>query len=54
LYGAIETGMRQGMISMGRSLADLVKKGLITREEAITKAHDTRNLQSFLGLSRRR
>jgi twitching motility protein PilT len=54
LYGAMETGARQGMMSMDRSLAILVKEGLITRAEALTKAQDTRNLQSYLGMPARR
>ncbi|MHC9541315.1 MAG: type IV pilus twitching motility protein PilT [Vulcanimicrobiota bacterium] len=51
IYGAIETGMKQGMMSMDRSLANLVKEGVITQEEAIAKAHDARTLQSYLGIS---
>lgn len=34
----IETGMKEGMISMDKSLADLVKKGLITVEDAVSYA----------------
>jgi twitching motility protein PilT len=54
LYGAIETGMRLGMISMDRALADLVKEGLITLKEALSKARDGLKVQSYLGLSNRR
>ncbi len=39
IYGAIETGARVGMISLDKSLADLVKKGAITTEEAVSKAN---------------
>jgi twitching motility protein PilT len=50
IYGAIETGMKAGMISMDRALANLVKDGLVTREDAQSKASDPRNLESYLGV----
>lgn len=40
IYGAIETGAKFGMISMDRSLANLVIQGIIDKELAISKAHD--------------
>jgi len=39
IYGAIDTGARVGMISLDKALADLVKKGLISTEEALAKAN---------------
>ncbi len=39
IYGAIDTGARVGMISLDRALADLVKRGLVTVEEAVAKAN---------------
>jgi len=39
IYGAIDTGARVGMISLDRALADLVKKNLISTEEALAKAN---------------
>ncbi len=39
IYGAIDTGARAGMISLDRALMDLVKHGLISAEEAMTKAN---------------
>ena len=39
IYGAIDTGVRVGMISLDRALADLVKRGLISTEEALAKAN---------------
>jgi twitching motility protein PilT len=39
LFGAIETGSRVGMISLDKSLQDLVKRGLISAEEAAAKAN---------------
>ena len=39
INGAIETGSRVGMISLDKALADLVRRGLISAEEAIAKAN---------------
>jgi len=39
IYGAIETGARVGMISLDKSLQDLVKRGIISAEEAAAKAN---------------
>jgi twitching motility protein PilT len=39
IYGAIDTGVRVGMISLDKALADLAKKGLISLEDAIAKAN---------------
>jgi twitching motility protein PilT len=44
----IETSSDQGMVSMDKSLADLVKKGLITIDDAITYSKDSKNFQSLL------
>ena len=49
IYSAIETGARVGMISMDRSLAELVKKGVVTMEEALSKASDTEQLRRYVG-----
>ena len=39
IYGAIDTGARVGMISLDRTLADLVKRNLISTEDALAKAN---------------
>lgn len=39
IYGAIDTGLRVGMISLDRALADLVKKNLISTADALAKAN---------------
>lgn len=39
IYGAIDTGARVGMISLDKALADLVKKNLISTEDALAKAN---------------
>ncbi len=44
LYGAIDTGAKFGMIPMDKALADLVKGGLVSPEEAMSRAH---NLEGF-------
>ena len=49
LYQAIDTGAKNGMISMDKALADLVKQGLITAEEALTRAHSLESLKSLIG-----
>lgn len=44
----IETGLEQGMIDMNRSLADLIKKGVITVENAFTHTHNPKGLERLL------
>ena len=46
----IETGSGDGMVSMDKSLADLVRKGVITPDVAISFAKDSRNFSSLLSL----
>ncbi len=49
IYSAIETGMKFGMISMDKSLSNLVKQNLITEEVALTKAHKPEMLKKLIG-----
>ncbi len=51
IYGAIDTGAQQGMISMDKALANLYKEGLITAEEALIRAHNQDVLRRLAGLS---
>jgi twitching motility protein PilT len=47
IYSAIQTGSREGMCTMEKSLAELYKQGLVTLEDALSKAnypHEFRNL----------
>jgi twitching motility protein PilT len=44
----IQTGSRQGMISMDHSLANLVKKGIATREAAGERAYNLLEFNSLL------
>jgi twitching motility protein PilT len=45
IYGAIDTGARVGMISLDKALQDLVKRGLISTEEAAAKANHPESLR---------
>jgi twitching motility protein PilT len=44
----IQTGSRQGMISLDHSLANLVKQGLVTREAASERAYNMAEFNSLL------
>ena len=46
IYNAIETGGKFGMFSMDKSLGDLVRRGLINQEEALSKAHNADAVRS--------
>lgn len=50
IYNAIETGMKLGMVSMDRALSHLVKEGLIGQTEALSKAHNAEQLNSFISM----
>jgi twitching motility protein PilT len=45
IYGAIDTGVRVGMISLDKALLDLVKRGLISTEDAVAKANHPETLR---------
>ncbi|MBI5201589.1 MAG: Flp pilus assembly complex ATPase component TadA, partial [Elusimicrobia bacterium] len=49
LYQAIDTGAKNGMISMDKALSELVKQGLIDAEEALNHAHSLETLKSLIG-----
>lgn len=44
----IETGLREGMISLDKSLADLVQRGLVTLDDAMIYAKNTEYLQMLI------
>jgi len=48
IYGALETGMKYGMISMDKALAQLVKAGKITKEAALIKAGNPEMLKQYM------
>jgi twitching motility protein PilT len=49
IYSAIETGMKFGMISMDKSLSNMVKQNFITAEVALAKAHNPDMLKKLIG-----
>jgi twitching motility protein PilT len=48
LYGSIETGAQFGMQTMDKVLADLVRSGTVSPEEAALRSIDTENFNRFL------
>ncbi|HXJ84193.1 MAG TPA: type IV pilus twitching motility protein PilT [Candidatus Methylomirabilis sp.] len=50
IYSAIETGAQFGMVTMDRSLADLVKGGLVDPDVALAKAHNPDQVRALAGL----
>jgi twitching motility protein PilT len=48
---ALQTGMRYGMHTLNQDLAELVKKGDITYEVALSKCSDAIELQQLLGMT---
>ena len=49
IYSALDTGAKYGMISMDKSLANLVKSGRITKELAMVKANKPEILAQLIG-----
>jgi len=47
IYNAIDTGAKQGMVSMDKALADLVRGNKITLEEALSRAHNPETVKSL-------
>ncbi|PYM62022.1 MAG: twitching motility protein PilT [Candidatus Rokuibacteriota bacterium] len=50
IYSAIETGAQLGMVTMDKSLADAIKRGLVDPEVALSKAHSPDQVRSLAGL----
>jgi twitching motility protein PilT len=48
LYSQIQTGAQMGMQTLERALANLVKPGIVTREEALTKTTRPDELERLL------
>jgi twitching motility protein PilT len=49
IYSYMQTGSRGGMLTMEQSLADLVVKGIVHSEEAITRSSRRQELTELLG-----
>lgn len=44
----LQTGMKQGMMTLDQHLAQLVKKGIITKEEAMTRVREPREFEALI------
>lgn len=51
LYSEITLGRKLGMQSMEMSLASLVRAGVVTREEALTRARFPSEIEGYLNLN---
>jgi len=49
INNVIETSMDQGMITLDRSLANLVREGAVSQEEALRCVRDEKNFKILLG-----
>jgi twitching motility protein PilT len=49
IYSALQSGMKYGMQTMNQSLADLVKRRIITREDALHRSVLPEELAQLLG-----
>ncbi len=50
IYTAIETGAQFGMVTMDKSLAEVIKRGLVDPEIALAKAHNPDEVRTLAGL----
>jgi len=50
IYSAIETGAQFGMFTMDRSLAEVIRSGLVDPEVALSKAHSVEQVRTLAGL----
>jgi twitching motility protein PilT len=53
LYQQIDTGAKHGMIPMDKSLAELVKSGLLAPEEALNRANNQETFMQLAGIVKR-
>jgi len=51
LYNAIDTGAQYGMFSMDKALAEMIKRGLVDTQVALTKAHHPEQVRMMAGLT---
>ena len=49
IYNAIDTGAKFGMVSMDQALANLVRRNMVTFEEAASKVHSAESFQQLCG-----
>ena len=50
IYNAIETGSKFGMVTLDTALADLIKRGLVEPEIALSKAYNQDQVRMRAGL----
>jgi twitching motility protein PilT len=53
IYGALDTGAKHGMIPMDKSLAELVRTGMITAEEGLQRANNQETFKQLAGITGR-
>ena len=53
IHNAMASGKRMGMQSMDDSLADLVRRGVVTHEQALRRAQNPDDLARMIGLQPR-
>ena len=53
IYGALDTGAKHGMIPMDKSLAELVRQGLVAPEEALNRANNADTFKQLAGITGR-
>jgi twitching motility protein PilT len=51
IYSALETGAKVGMVSMDKSIVELIRKNVITQEVGIMKANNPNSIKILLGLN---
>ncbi len=51
IYGAIDTGAKNGMVPMDKALAELYKQGLIAAEEGVVRAHNVESFKQLAGIT---
>ena len=50
IYSALETGAKVGMVSMDKTIVELIRKNVITKEVGIMKANNPDNVKMQLGM----
>ncbi|MDD5301656.1 MAG: type IV pilus twitching motility protein PilT [Elusimicrobia bacterium] len=53
IYGALDTGAKHGMIPMDKSLAELVRTGMISPEEGLQRANNQETFKQLAGITGR-
>jgi twitching motility protein PilT len=54
IYSAIQTGSNQGMCTMEKSLADLVRTGIVSEQDALSRANHPREVEALIASSQQR